>query len=258
MTSSNGWIRRKVLIAGVLIPLFVHPSCYADHLRIGVASNFRSTLEQIATGFELAHNIEVEVSAASTGALFAQVKSGAPFDILFAADSIRPALLESEGHTRLRRTYAYGQLVFWTPSKPANETTLKQYKGTMAIANPRHAPYGKAATDTLELMQVKSDRVVYGTNIAQAFNFVRTGNAPAGVIALSQIKYLNVPAIEFWVVPPESYAPIEQQLVVLENASMNAELFVAYTFDPGTTRLIEKSGYLVSDTGNQPGTGADR
>ena len=258
MTSSNGWIRRKVLIAGVLIPLFVHSSCYADDLRIGVASNFRSTLEQIATGFELAHNIEVEVSAASTGALFAQVKSGAPFDILFAADSIRPALLESEGHTRLRRTYAYGQLVFWTPGKPANETTLKRYKGTMAIANPRHAPYGKAATDTLELMQVKSGRVVYGTNIAQAFNFVRTGNAPAGLIALSQIKYMNVPAIEFWVVPPESYAPIEQQLVVLENASMNAELFVAYTFDPGTTRLIEKSGYLVSDTGNQPGTGADR
>ena len=258
MTSSNGWIRRKVLIAGVLIPLFVHSSCYADDLRIGVASNFRSTLEQIATGFELAHNIEVEVSAASTGALFAQVKSGAPFDILFAADSIRPALLESEGHTRLRRTYAYGQLVFWTPGKPANETTLKQYKGTMAIANPRHAPYGKAATDTLELMQVKSGRVVYGTNIAQAFNFVRTGNAPAGLIALSQIKYMNVPAIEFWVVPPESYAPIEQQLVVLKDASMKAELFVAYTFDPGTIRLIEKSGYLVSDTGNQPGTGADR
>ena len=258
MTSSNGWIRRKVLIAGVLIPLFVHSSCYADDLRIGVASNFRSTLEQIATGFKLAHNIEVEVSAASTGALFAQVKSGAPFDILFAADSIRPALLESEGHTRLRRTYAYGQLVFWTPGKPANETTLKQYKGTMAIANPRHAPYGKAATDTLELMQVKSDRVVYGTNIAQAFNFVRTGNAPAGLIALSQIKYMNVPAIEFWVVPPESYAPIEQQLVVLKDASMKAELFVAYTFDPGTIRLIEKSGYLVSDTGNQPGTGADR
>ena len=258
MTSSNGWIRRKVLIAGVLIPLFVHPSCYADHLRIGVASNFRSTLEQIATGFELAHNIKVEVSAASTGALFAQVKSGAPFDILFAADSIRPALLESEGYTRLRRTYAYGQLVFWTPGKQANETTLKQYKGTMAIANPRHAPYGKAATDTLKLMQVKSDRVVYGTNIAQAFNFVRTGNAPAGLIALSQIKYLNVPTIEFWVIPPESYAPIEQQLVVLKDASMNAELFVAYTFDPGTTRLIEKSGYLVSDTGNQPGTGADQ
>ncbi len=258
MTSPNGWIRRKVLVAGVLIPLFVHPSCYADHLRIGVASNFRSTLEQIATGFELAHNIKIEVSAASTGALFAQVKSGAPFDILFAADSVRPALLESEGHTRSRRTYAYGQLVFWTPGKPANETTLKQYKGTMAIANPRHAPYGKAAIDTLELMQVKSDRVVYGTNIAQAFNFVRTGNAPAGLVALSQIKYLNVPAIEFWVVPPESYAPIEQQLVVLKDASMKAELFVAYTFDPGTTRLIEKSGYLVSDTGNQPGTGADQ
>jgi molybdate transport system substrate-binding protein len=258
MTSSNGWIRRKVLVAGVLIPLFVHPSCYADHLRIGVASNFRSTLEQIATGFELAHNIKAEVSAASTGALFAQVKSGAPFDILFAADSVRPALLESEGHTRLRRTYAYGRLVFWTPGKPANETTLKQYKGTMAIANPRHAPYGKAATDTLELMQVNSNRIVYGTNIAQAFNFVRTGNAPAGLIALSQIKYLNVPAIEFWVVPPESYAPIEQQLVVLKDASMKAELFVAYTFDPGTTRLIEKSGYRVSDTGNQTGPGADR
>ena len=254
MTSSNGWIRRQVLVTGVLIPLLFQPSCYADHLRIGVASNFRSTLEQIATGFELAHKVKVEVSAASTGALFAQVKSGAPFDILFAADSIRPALLESEGYTRLRRTYAYGQLVFWTPGKPANETTLKQYKGTMAIANPRHAPYGKAATDTLELMQVKSGRVVYGTNIAQAFNFVRTGNAPAGLIALSQIKYMNVPAIEFWVVPPESYAPIEQQLVVLKDASTKAELFVTYTFDPDTTRLIEKSGYLLSEAGNQTGT----
>lgn len=254
MTSSNGWIRRQVLVTGVLIPLLFQPSCYADHLRIGVASNFRSTLEQIATGFELAHKVKVEVSAASTGALFAQVKSGAPFDILFAADSIRPALLESEGYTRLRRTYAYGQLVFWSPGKPANETTLKQYKRTMAIANPRHAPYGKAATDTLELMQVKSDRVVYGTNIAQAFNFVRTGNAPAGLVALSQIKYLKIPAIEFWVVPPESYAPIEQQLVVLKDASTKAELFVTYTFDPDTTRLIEKSGYLLSEAGNQTGT----
>ena len=254
MTSSNGWIRRQVLVTGVLIPLLFQPSCYADHLRIGVASNFRSTLEQIATGFELAHKVKVEVSAASTGALFAQVKSGAPFDILFAADSIRPALLESEGYTRLRRTYAYGQLVFWSPGKPANETTLKQYKRTMAIANPRHAPYGKAATDTLELMQVKSDRVVYGTNIAQAFNFVRTGNAPAGLVALSQIKYLKIPAIEFWVVPPESYAPIEQQLVVLKDASTKAELFVAYTFDPDTTRLIKKSGYLLSEAGNQTGT----
>ena len=254
MTSSNGWIRRQVLVTGVLIPLLFQPSCYADHLRIGVASNFRSTLEQIATGFELAHKVKVEVSAASTGALFAQVKSGAPFDILFAADSIRPALLESEGYTRLRRTYAYGQLVFWSPGKLANETTLKQYKRTMAIANPRHAPYGKAATDTLELMQVKSDRVVYGTNIAQAFNFVRTGNAPAGLVALSQIKYLKIPAIEFWVVPPESYAPIEQQLVVLKDASTKAELFVAYTFDPDTTRLIKKSGYLLSEAGNQTGT----
>jgi molybdate transport system substrate-binding protein len=258
MTSSNEWVRRKVLIAGVLIPLFVHSSCYADHLRIGVASNFRSTLEKIATGFELTHKTTVEVSAASTGALFAQVKSGAPFDILFAADSVRPARLESDGHTRLRRTYAYGQLVFWTPGKPANETSLRQYKRTMAIANPRHAPYGKAAADTLKIMQVKSDRVVYGTNIAQAFNFVRTGNAPAGLVALSQIKHLDVPAVEFWVVPPQSYAPIEQQLVVLKDASVKAELFVAYTFDPDTTRLIEKSGYLVSDTSNRTGTGAER
>lgn len=264
MTSSNGWIRRSVLLAGVLIPLLVHPSCYADNLRIGVAANFRSTLEQIATGFEAAHHIRVNISSASTGALFAQVKSGAPFDILFAADSIRPALLESGGHTRLRRTYAYGQLVFWTPGQPANERALNQYKGTLAIANPRLAPYGKAAIDTLELMQVKPDRLVYGTNINQAFNFVRTGNASAGLVALSQIRYLDVPANEFWIVPPVSHAPIEQQLVVLEDASRKAELFVTYTFNPDTTRLIEQSGYLVPDTatlsqnGTRNGPGTDR
>lgn len=262
MTSSNGWIKRRVILAGVLIPLFVHSSCYAGNLRIGVAANFRSTLEQIATGFELEHHIRVDVSAASTGALFAQVKNGAPFDILFTADSLRPALLESEGHTRLRRTYAYGQLVFWTPGQPANEHALKRYKGTMAIANPRHAPYGKAAMDTLELMQVKPDRLVYGMNIAQAFNFVRTGNASAGLVALSQIRYLDIPATESWLVPPESYAPIEQQLVVLKDASRKAELFVAYAFNPDTTRLIEQSGYLVPDTTHPPvsaiGAGAER
>jgi molybdate transport system substrate-binding protein len=255
MTSSNGWIRRQVLLAGILLSLFVHPSCYADHLRVGVAANFRSTLEKIASSFELEHHTKVEISAASTGALFAQVKNGAPFDILFAADSHRPALLESEGHTRLRRTYAYGQLVFWTPGQPANETALKQYNGTMAIANPRHAPYGKAATDTLKLMQVKPSRLVYGTNIAQAFNFVRTGNAPAGLVALSLIRHLDVPAIEVWVVPAESYAPIEQQLVVLKNASSKAELFVAYIFTHVTTQLIEKSGYLAADASHHVGKG---
>ncbi|MGV0035456.1 MAG: molybdate ABC transporter substrate-binding protein [Candidatus Azotimanducaceae bacterium WSBS_2022_MAG_OTU7] len=264
MTSSNGWIKRGVLLAGVLFPLFVQPSCFADNLRIGVAANFRSTLEQIATGFELAHHIRVDISAASTGALYAQVKSGAPFDIIFAADSVRPGLLESGGHTRLRRTYAYGQLVYWTPGETADEHALNQHRGTMAIANPRHAPYGKAALDTLELMQVKPERLVYGTNINQAFNFVRTGNAPAGLVALSQIRYLEVPANEFWVVPAESHAPIEQQLVVLADASRKAELFVAYTFDPDTSRLIEQSGYRVPDTTTlvSPGagirTGADR
>lgn len=265
MTSSNGWIRRKVLLAGISIFLFVHPSCYADPLRIGVAANFRSTLERIASGFELEHHTKVEISAASTGALFAQVKNGAPFDILFTADSHRPALLESGGHTRLRRTYAYGQLVFWTPGQPANKAAFTQYTGTMAIANPRHAPYGKAATDTLTRLQVKPSRLVYGTNIAQAFNFVKTGNAPAGLVALSLIRQLDVPAIEIWVVPPESYAPIEQQLVVLKDASSTAELFVAYVFSHVTTQLIEKSGYLVADasyplsegevTGTGTGTG---
>jgi molybdate transport system substrate-binding protein len=233
MTSSNGWIRRQVLLAGILLSLFVHPSCYADHLRVGVAANFRSTLEKIASSFELEHHTKVEISAASTGALFAQVKNGAPFDILFAADSHRPALLESEGHTRLRRTYAYGQLVFWTPGQPANETALKQYNG----------------------MQVKPSRLVYGTNIAQAFNFVRTGNAPAGLVALSLIRHLDVPAIEVWVVPAESYAPIEQQLVVLKNASSKAELFVAYIFTHVTTQLIEKSGYLAADASHHVGKG---
>ncbi len=260
MTSSNGWIKRGVLLSGVLLNLFVQPSCFADNLRIGVAANFRSTLEKIATGFELTHNVKVDISAASTGALFAQVKNGAPFDIVFAADSVRPALLESMGHTRLRRTYAYGQLVFWIPEQPADERALIQYRGTMAIANPRHAPYGKAAIDTLELMRVNPGRLVYGTNINQAFNFVRTGNAPAGLVALSQIRYLNVPANEFWVVPDQSHAPIEQQLVVLKDASVTAELFVAYTFDPDTTRLIEQSGYLVpdADTLSRVANGADR
>ena len=247
MTSFNAWIKNKVLLVSVFMVFFTSSYCNGESLKIGVASNFRSTLGKIASKFNIAHGIDVQISAASTGTLFAQVQNGAPFDILFAADRSRPALLESEGHTRHRKTYAYGQLVFWSPKNRASEKSLKHFKKTIAIANPKFAPYGIAAMDLFKFIRVKPKRLVYGNNVAQTFNFVRTGNASAGLVALSQIKHLNIPTGQFWAVPVEFYTPIEQQLVVLKAASKLSELFLAYTFSSESNKIIIESGYLTSN-----------
>ena len=254
MTSFNEWAKNKVLLASILIAFFTSGYCNGESLKIGVASNFRSTLDKMVSKFNIAHGVNVQISAASTGTLFAQVQNGAPFDILFAADRLRPALLEAEGHTRHRKTYAYGQLVFWTPKGPASETSFQHYKKTIAIANPKFAPYGIAAMDLLKFMKIKPRRLVYGNNVSQAFNFVRTGNASAGLVALSQVTHLNIPKDQFWAVPIEFHTPIEQQLVVLKAASKLSELFLAHTFSSESSKLIIESGYLSSNlvTGTPP------
>ena len=210
-------------------------------LRIAVAANFKPTLESLVADYPGGNRITI--STGSTGALAAQIHNGAPFDIFFAADSERPRFLEEKGLTRLRVTYAYGRLAFWKPGARVDETSLAKHAGAIAIANPRHAPYGVAAQEQLDAFEKGHYRIVKGNNVAQAFTFVATGNVSAGLVALSQLRLLEKNSQSYWVVPRHKHKPIRQQLVVMEGADALADDFVNYLGFSSARAIIAEAGY---------------
>ncbi len=218
-------------------------------IRVAVAANFKPTLQQLVAAFENSSdsNLSVKLSSGSTGALFAQITKGAPFHLFLAADVARPQRLESEDRTRTgsRVTYAKGRLVFWQPSgEPVTETSLRDYDAPLAIANPVVAPYGSASLELLAHLGV-SPPLIQGGNIAQAYTFVETGNAKAGLVALSQVIQRNIPANEYWIVPENYHHAIEQQMVVLKNAPDEADSFAAFLESGLAKNMIRSAGYSI-------------
>lgn len=222
----------------------------AQKLNIAVAANFKPVLEEITDRYQLVSDVDIDLIVGSTGALFAQITHGAPFDIFFSADADRPLKLEQAGKTRKRVTYAYGQLVLYGPQL-SNVTEASLTQGhRIAIANPRHAPYGRAAIETLETFGVVDPSLIYGSNVAQAFAFVATGNTPLGFVALSQLKFSVSPppnASSYWVVSVDRYQPIEQQLVIVNRAPATAEHFVDFLSEPQIRSLIKQAGYRLAE-----------
>ncbi|MBC8210238.1 MAG: molybdate ABC transporter substrate-binding protein [Gammaproteobacteria bacterium] len=241
----------KKLILLVLLSVFNSVSA-ADELRIAVASNFVQVLKKISQEFEKSSDHRVKISSGSTGKHYAQIKNGAPFDLFFAADSERPVLLEQEGRiiADSRFTYARGKLVLWSPLPQQVDsagTVLEQGDfNYLALANPRLAPYGRAAKQLLDekgLWKKLSGRMVQGENIGQTFQFVKTGNADLGLVALSQVIDASG-EIEgsFWHVPQDRYAPIDQQAVLLKDKPA-ARAFIAFVKSDQMRSLIQRSGY---------------
>ena len=229
----------------------------AGELQVAVASNFVGTLHELAQDFETTTDDRVLISSGSSGKLHAQITHGAPFEIFLAADGDSPALLEQDGQAvaDTRFTYALGRLALWSP-RPGTiddgQTVL--HKGEfrhLAMANPRTAPYGAAALqvlENLELWEEVESRVVLGENVAQAFSFVSTGNAEIGLVAMAQIEGLDESRRgSFWVVPRELLSPIEQQAVLLATGRDNptAKRFMAYLRSPAARTIIERAGYEV-------------
>ena len=246
--------------AALLLTLFAVPLAHAEVLTIAVASNFRVPAEQIAASFEQQTGHQVRISSASTGKLYAQINSGAPFDVLLAADSKRPRLLEEAGVgiRGTRQTYAIGGLVLWSRD-PANagadcRKSLREL-GTrrLAIANPKTAPYGIAAREYLTnagLWTSVSPRLVYGENIAQALHFVATGNASLGLIAASQLRDSRLPeATCTWRVPAELHAPIEQQAIQVDRpvSQQAAAAFLDFLQGVAAREIVTRYGYGVSE-----------
>ncbi len=229
---------------------------HAEPLNVAVAANFAPTLEKIVKRFTRETGHEVKVSQASTGTLYAQILNGAPYHVFLSADVARPKRLEELGLTRERFTYAIGRLVLWAPGAGStiDETRLRRFDGTMAIANPSLAPYGNAAARVIERLRIRPGRLVKGSNVAQTFQFVESGNADAGFVALSQLRAhaLSVGGHDYWLVPADYYPTIEQQAVVLRRAGSAATRFAAFLRSSPVRGIIEADGYLVANPQGYP------
>jgi len=232
----------------------------AGQVHVAVAANFADCLDQLGTTFEKSTGHELVVSIGSTGKHFAQIKAGAPFDVFFAADSERPALLEADGLTvpGSRFTYAIGRLVLWMPrAEPdSDQSVIEALKSPeyrhLAIANPRLAPYGLAAKQTLTSLGIWDDlesRLVMGQSIGQTWQFVATGNAQLGFVALSQWSAADNPGGTWWIIGADLHEPIEQQAVLLRSAAKNeaASQLMEYLRGPEARLIIETYGYTVPE-----------
>jgi molybdate transport system substrate-binding protein len=223
---------------------------------VAVASNFAETFKVIAERFETQTGHKVILITGSTGKHYAQIINGAPFDAFFAADSARPVLLEQAGIALpgSRFTYALGRLILWSPRAdyvdPDGKILFDKNIRHLAIANPKLAPYGRAAQEVLQARgawQSFQGRLVRGENIGQAFQFVISGNVALGFVANSQLMRPGH-SIEgsLWEVPQSLYSPIEQQAVQLRQAPASRE-FLAFMRNDASRQTIRGFGYGTAD-----------
>lgn len=226
----------------------------ANEIRVATASNFSETLKTIAQRYEKKTAHKVTIISGSSGKLYAQIKHGAPFDAFFSGDVKRAELLDKQSIAVAgsRFTYAIGKLVLWSPKtdyidQQGNVLKEKQYR-YLAIANPKLAPYGKAAQEflhELELWDSLRDRMVRGENIGQTLQFVKSGNAQLGLIAYSQIKRPDH-TIEgsFWKIPETLYTPIKQQAVLLKDNKLTRD-FYTFVKSSEARSIIQSFGYSI-------------
>jgi len=229
---------------------------WAAEIRVGVAANFSAVLKILAERFEQQSGHRMLLSSGSTGKLYAQIKHGAPFDLFFAADVERPLRLENEkeGVPGSRFTYAIGRIVLWSRKPDLVDETGSVLKGTafrkLAIANPLTAPYGLAAKQTLQRLsvwQALQSKLVSGENIAQTYQFVASGNADLGFIALPQLLSKSSMGGSAWEVPTDFYQPIEQQAILLRKSRQPtaAKEFLAFVKGREAREILNRFGYSV-------------
>ncbi len=251
---------RKSPLTSVLavgIALFASGPLQAGEVQVAVAANFTAPMQQIAAEFEKDSGHKAVLAFGATGKFYAQIANGAPFELFLAADDSTPARLEQEKRSVAgsRYTYAVGTLVLWSPQPQAVDDqgqVLSQGNFRyLAIANPKTAPYGAAAIETLNKLQLLDKlqpRFVQGENIAQTLQFVASGNAELGFVALSQVyKDGKLKSGSAWIVPGKLHEPIYQDVVLLGKAQNNpaATALHAYLKGDKARRIIQSFGYAL-------------
>lgn len=237
--------------------LSISGSALADEVQVAVAANFTAPVQAIAKDFEKDTGHKLVASFGATGQFYAQIRNGAPFEVFLSADDTTPAKLESEGATvkGSRFTYATGTLALWSARPGYVDDKGEVLKGQgyqhLSIANPKTAPYGLAAIqvlDKLDLTQATRSRLVEGQSISQAYQFVSSGNAELGFVALSQIyKDGKLTGGSAWIVPAGLHDPIRQDAVILDKGKDNpaARAFVDYLKGPKAAQIIRSFGYQL-------------
>jgi molybdate transport system substrate-binding protein len=229
-------------------------------VRIAAAADLKFAMEELAGQFEKQTGTKVDVTYGSSGNSFSQMQNGAPFDLFFSADIDYPKKLEAAGLAEPGTLYEYavGRIVIWTPADAQVDVVKEGWKALLdervqkiAIANPEHAPYGRAAVAAMQKAgiydQVKS-KLVYGENISQAAQFVQSGNAQAGVIALSLAISPPMKDGKRWAIAAELHAPIVQSAIVLRNAKNKAAAlaFLEFVKSDAGRALLSKYGFAAS------------
>ncbi|MEF8726755.1 MAG: molybdate ABC transporter substrate-binding protein [Accumulibacter sp.] len=244
-------LRQLSLTAALLTAASVH----ADEISVAVAANFASPMQKIAAEFESDGGHTIVASFGSTGKLYAQIKAGAPFEVLLAADDETPARLEREGEgvAGSRFTYAVGKLVLWSRREGfvdgKGEVLGRTDLHHLALANPRLAPYGAAGVQTLQalgLLEKLRPKFVTAESITQAYQFVASGNAELGFVALSQVyRDGRIAEGSGWIVPPQLHDPIRQDAVLLIRGKgrQGPTALLEYLRGEKATSIIKSFGY---------------
>lgn len=244
----------KRFIISILTVLAFSSGAHAEEVQVAVAANFTAPMKIIAAEFEKATGHKTQLSFGATGMFYAQLKNGAPFQIFMSADDETPTKLEQEGMIvpGSRFTYAIGTLVLWSPKAGfVDDKRAVLARGDfshLSIANPRLAPYGAAALEKLGLASTLQAKLVQGASIAQTHQFVISGNAELGFLALSQVmKDGRISEGSAWIVPESMHKPIRQDAVLLISGSKNVAAFALLKFmrEPSTVAIIKAYGYRL-------------
>ncbi|SDW63073.1 molybdate transport system substrate-binding protein [Pseudomonas syringae] len=250
-------LRATLTFSALALTALATSSAFADEVQVAVAANFTAPIQAIAKDFEKDTGHTLVAAFGATGQIYTQIKNGAPFEVFLSADDTTPAKLEQEGDTvkGSRFTYAVGTLALWSAKEGFVDNKGEVLKANqyqhLSIANPKTAPYGLAATQVLSklgLTEATQTKLVEGQSITQAYQFVSTGNAELGFVALSQVyKDGKLTSGSAWIVPDSLHDPIKQDAVILTKGkdSVAAKALVEYLKGPKAAAIIKSFGYQL-------------
>lgn len=242
---------KAAFLGTLLVGMLLAAAARAETVNVAVAANFTKAAEELAPLFKAETGHEVVYSFGATGQLYTQITQGAPFEVFLSADDVRPAQAVTEGWGVEGSvfTYAIGSLALYSTSLDLTDGKAVLEAGdfdNIAIADPAAAPYGRAATETIEALGLTAaitPKLVTGENITQTLQFTETGNAELGFVAASQV----IGKSSVWIVPPDLYEPIWQEAVLLKTGEAHpaATAFMDFLKSGAAVAVIEASGYLV-------------
>ena len=245
---------KTLLIASAV---FATGLAHAEKITIAAAADLKFAMDEIVAGFKKGNPTdEIEVIYGSSGKFHTQIQQGAPYDLYFSADIGYPRELAKAGQASGEvKPYAFGRIVLWSQSVDASKLTLESLTdpkfARIAIANPKHAPYGKRAEEALrssKLWEKVEPKLVYGENIAHTAQFVQTGSAQVGIIALALAVNPELASKGgYYLIPDNLHDPLEQGFIITKRAESNAlaKRFAAYMGDKATRAVMTKYGFVL-------------